>query len=647
MKAVDLGKSGAKADNLHRLQKLDIQVPNYIVLQETEYALLHNKVRRLRYPLILRSSSSLEDQAYDSLAGIFNSVQVKTPDQLASAFTRLCRLNEKAVNEVALDFNLQAGDIVMNYIAQEYKLAVRGGVMTVPIASRGEIVIEAATTPTEVTDGSHNPEVTTYKFSDDTSNYAPWQLKLLEVAHKIQANFEVDQEVEWLQTKSGQVYILQARPFLANKLSYEQIIQAEQDRLAGFTLHTGAYETEHLPDIDKPTPLTLELIQAIYTHGMITERIAKRDSKPVLIIAANIYLDQACYRKLPPIFKQLAQLRLLHKTYRQYRGSYSLASDPSFESLKAAKDYILNHLTQPIFQNTQQLQLIQALLSKKLKIPATHLAFLEVQLSPLQEAARIKSPSELLSEFWYLASNEYELSESRYAEYEAGLEKLNNIAAINSNKKSILKARSELIGTLISSFDAAYCNNLFKLYDYLSQQRGSLHYRLIKALASMRQLLLSVDAEHTLQNLIWYATLHEVEQNRLPAADILKKRKLDWQTLQTLPLPHPNQLTSWNDLVIQKRAPGSSMVKGTLICPGLVKGIIGNEIKVTKALTQDALLEKNIKGIVTERGGALSHIAILARERHIAILRVENALDLLKHGESVVLDADQGSVQII
>jgi phosphohistidine swiveling domain-containing protein len=534
----------------------------------------------------------------------------------------------------------------MNYIAQEYKRAVRGGVMIVPKARDGEIIIETAASPTEVTDGSQNPEVTKYKLSDDKSRYAPWQLELLRTAHKIQDSFEIDQELEWLQTKSGQVYILQTRPFITDQLSYEAVIQAEQDRLASYKFHNGTYETEYLPDIDKPTPLTLELIQRIYTQGMIDEGIAKSGSQPLLIIAANIYLDKAYYRKLPPIYRQLSQLRLLYKAYRQYNSPPTLTSNVSFESPNQAVAYILSYLTQPVFRNTRQLQLVQALLSKKLRIPVTHPAFLEVQLSPLQKAAQNKSSNELLSEFWYLASNEYELSEPRYAEYEAGLEKLNNVAKITTDKKSISKERTELIDTLISSFDAAYCNNLFKLYDYLAQHRSILHYHLIQTIASIRKLLLATDAEHGLRNLIWYATFQEIEQNSLPGGDALRKRKLHWQTLQTLPLPHPNELESWNDLVIQKPATNSSIFKGIKICPGLVKGTIGKEIKVTEALTQDILLEKSIKGIITERGGSLSHIAILARERHIAILRVENATANFKRGQKILLDADQGSVQI-
>ncbi len=69
---------------------------------------------------------------------------------------------------------------------------------------------------------------------------------------------------------------------------------------------------------------------------------------------------------------------------------------------------------------------------------------------------------------------------------------------------------------------------------------------------------------------------------------------------------------------------------------------------VTKELTPSmtAGIDKdNVVGIVTETGGKTSHSAILARALEIpAVLSVENALDVLKNGDDIIVDGTNGVV---
>jgi pyruvate,water dikinase len=55
-----------------------------------------------------------------------------------------------------------------------------------------------------------------------------------------------------------------------------------------------------------------------------------------------------------------------------------------------------------------------------------------------------------------------------------------------------------------------------------------------------------------------------------------------------------------------------------------------------------------IGGLVTERGGPLSHPATLAREFGIpAVLSVPNATTMLAEGSTVAIDGGSGSVELV
>ena len=55
-----------------------------------------------------------------------------------------------------------------------------------------------------------------------------------------------------------------------------------------------------------------------------------------------------------------------------------------------------------------------------------------------------------------------------------------------------------------------------------------------------------------------------------------------------------------------------------------------------------------IKGLVMERGGMLSHGAILAREYGIpTVVGVHNATKQISHGQTITVNGDRGIVQLV
>ena len=101
------------------------------------------------------------------------------------------------------------------------------------------------------------------------------------------------------------------------------------------------------------------------------------------------------------------------------------------------------------------------------------------------------------------------------------------------------------------------------------------------------------------------------------------------------------------------------MIRGIGASPGRIRGIAQvafspyevkeNVILVTVMTTpQWTEVFKKIKAIVTDEGGMLSHAAIVAREYGIpAVVGTGNATELVKTGDCVEVDGDEGVVRIV
>lgn len=111
-----------------------------------------------------------------------------------------------------------------------------------------------------------------------------------------------------------------------------------------------------------------------------------------------------------------------------------------------------------------------------------------------------------------------------------------------------------------------------------------------------------------------------------------------------------------------KKGKQKIVLKGIVASPGIVQGRVRlikspkdilaakkEEIIITPFLNPDfiTLLKKNgqIKGIVTNEGGATCHAAILAREFKIPyIAGAEKATKMFKNNMDIILDGEKGTV---
>ena len=103
-------------------------------------------------------------------------------------------------------------------------------------------------------------------------------------------------------------------------------------------------------------------------------------------------------------------------------------------------------------------------------------------------------------------------------------------------------------------------------------------------------------------------------------------------------------------------------IKGQTAYPGRVSGIVSiviskddlknvqeGSILVSPSTTVDYVpVLKKVIAIVTEEGGVLSHASVIFLELHIpCVIGTKNATQVLKDGDNIVVDANNGVVKIL
>ncbi len=130
----------------------------------------------------------------------------------------------------------------------------------------------------------------------------------------------------------------------------------------------------------------------------------------------------------------------------------------------------------------------------------------------------------------------------------------------------------------------------------------------------------------------------------------------------SFPRAFSHAIAHMKDMDFAERKPGNGHeVRGTPISGGMVSGsayLVDDRNPAHKAPEDSiAVLEHaepgiaegllRTRGVVTDQGGRLCHMAILARENGFpAVIGTGNATSLIKHGDMINMNADTGEVTI-
>lgn len=199
----------------------------------------------------------------------------------------------------------------------------------------------------------------------------------------------------------------------------------------------------------------------------------------------------------------------------------------------------------------------------------------------------------------------------------------------------------------------------------------------MRCYARLRWLALEIGRRNGLDEEIFWLRVDEITSEEKPAflAALARRRKKEAEAFQSLSLP---PILALRDLeasiarrngkpVLSADKPGKStapaVLHGESLAPGLSHGEVrvvndpttidaeswpANTILVAQATDPGwTALFRRARGIVVERGGVLSHCAILAREMHIpAISGINDCATRLKDGEQIWVDGDHGCIRL-
>jgi phosphohistidine swiveling domain-containing protein len=136
---------------------------------------------------------------------------------------------------------------------------------------------------------------------------------------------------------------------------------------------------------------------------------------------------------------------------------------------------------------------------------------------------------------------------------------------------------------------------------------------------------------------------------------LMKVRNLDFEKVFTYAIEHMK-----DDEYKVRRAMSESEVTGYPVAGGKVSGtayVVSGDDPIDKAPSGSIVVMEHAdsgamkylsdaRAVVADQGGRLSHLAILARERKMpAIVGTGNATRLIKTGDTILVDADRGTVR--
>ncbi|HYV33976.1 MAG TPA: PEP/pyruvate-binding domain-containing protein [Candidatus Limnocylindria bacterium] len=634
---------GAKTWNLKVLKELGLPVPAFFALPYPTIINL-NKDQKLVASLTqetlklssassfaVRSSALIEDTNTSSYAGQFlTKISVQAKD-LPLAVMELISDAAKKLNG-----NLSLFSIII----QEYIQADLAGVCFTrnPLGGREMIIEYHAGIGEDVVAGKIKPKKIKIFWNQPLPTLPHKQLAgLVNFFKKIESHFKNPQDIEWL-IQNGQAWLLQTRP--VTNLSSEQY-QQQQYLDSVLPTEEFLYEKTEISEIaPRPTPFTLDLLNKIYAKNGPVQNVYKKygisyEPQEFLQIVGNeIYSNRQqelktllpAYSYFPTGKPHLASLKGLWVTIKNILGLGNLKPPGDLftkveqllrDDLPADSAIIENFLDaySIIFEvNLFAGKALQKLdgMSKKESISTAQ----ALQLPVSKNIPNLNLPNVS----WL--GNSLEISD------ESAFVHKQEVADLTKSPENFSKLKQQFFAPLIN--EAQYFSRLREYGRWLT----------VKYIHHIRQYLLAGPGKN-LKNPkdIYFSKVGETVSQVLL---LERKKQYEMYNAFTLP-PLLSNINMVSEKSIQCLSSGSAqgIIKSVNQITKADKGII----LYTKILSPDLVKYfPQISGIVSEQGGLLSHLAIMAREHSIPVVVTNIPVAL---GKTVFFDADKEELKII
>jgi phosphohistidine swiveling domain-containing protein len=279
-----------------------------------------------------------------------------------------------------------------------------------------------------------------------------------------------------------------------------------------------------------------------------------------------------------------------------------------------------------------------------------------------------------IAQYGHRATGEMELSEPRWREDQSYLRQV--IAQIGrshaksmpnihrDNLQKYHEARSALPTLLASWGGSSFAE---EIEEHLAEARALLPYRetgkhyLMMGYELIRLALLELARRWEMGNDLFFLHLAELEQFETRAAELrpeIARRKIRWKSVQRFDLPDVIDSDHLDRFGMPQVFENATEWLGEPVSAGVATGtarIVFNPREVEELGTDYFLvcpstdpgwtpLFINARGLIVERGGVLSHGAIVARDFGIPAIVCPNATKLLHSGDRLHVDGNTGKI---
>ena len=287
-----------------------------------------------------------------------------------------------------------------------------------------------------------------------------------------------------------------------------------------------------------------------------------------------------------------------------------------------------------------------------------------------------------IEKFGMRGVEEFELSKPHWIENpEPIFESMRNIVRLNSPnpQTKTSDASKNSIALLILEFqnksnfwESIYLKRLLKYYHRLIPYRENLKYGVITYFFLLRQAFLRLGELFYNKNLlekpedIFFVEQSEICDKNIEKKELLKTillRKEKYQEYSSLPASDFWVQTEDGEIALNNSETShKNYLQGNACSPGIVTGkaYILNPYDKSENIPPDCILVAdsidpgqtiyfiNIKGLITELGGLLSHGAIVAREFGLpAVTGIKKATQIIKNGQEIIVDGHTGKIYLL
>ncbi|MGR3762274.1 PEP/pyruvate-binding domain-containing protein (plasmid) [Roseobacteraceae bacterium NS-SX3] len=654
-------------------------------------------------PCAVRSSASNEDGADQSFAGVFESELNVTADIMRAALDAVAA---SFASERAASYDAGANDEnAANILVQQMVQAEYAGVLftqdpTAPgmamvewVRGCGEDLVSGRVTPASLRFGRYTG-LPAKEGQDQTLDLGP----LLELGRRIEEIFGCPQDVEWAYAE-GRFQIVQSRDIttlaLGTKAEQARLSEwrAVLDRFASAAPDQVILEQDEMSEVlPRPTPLSFSLMGSLWAPGGSVDLACRALGVPyglpegrdghLVNLFGKTYVDMALKEGMT-LKLTAAKAKHLRKQARPMIGRFRNEVMPGLHD-RLALWQAVDYAALPLPKLTEAIRSLRDLFVEEIYLEAekinilagftmgeasaatagdpalrAHLMHAELPHAPsslLASCSGTDAEARALELMGHRSIFDYELSSPRYSEAPALLAPLldNGVEPIGG-VPSPANLPHELNGTI----------DLAIAYQDLKEQAK---HEALRVLAELRRALLALGEVTGLGDLIFYLTIEEVLaanwQDPAPLQAQAEARK-EHEALRRKSAPAAVALTLRDcellSLGVQAQSGGGSF-GGTCVAgsgaatarvywvedesagPEAFASFEDGDILVCRMINPAWLPYVQRSGaVLSEVGGWLSHMAIVAREKDILMLVGCKGLGSLRHG-SMVAAGEDGSI---